>query len=269
MSLLDHFAAVVAAAREDALSYGEDALRAEYAATANELITKKRLKDAWLKALVVERQEDDVVVTLPEKRWSGDTQTTLAWLAEEGLPAGFDLKPFLLKGKPFVDVPFTKTVGMVEHYVAAVQGGAGGVKAKKALAALKPWVYAADGDGKAALVARGDYQPKVGLAPKIKPYHVADPLHRITRLEATYSQKEGAPTVTQVTGYRFFRRVSEKSAKDSWTYREGITGAHVFEERARSGKDKALGDVAVQKRWGPPIAFLREVVERLQAEMGA
>lgn len=266
MNFSDHLKAVMAASAEDALSFGEEVLRVEYTATARALIKSRKLRDAWLRALVVARNETGVAVYLPDRQ-QGEPQTALAWLAEEGLPRGFDLKPFLLKGRTFVDVPFDKTVGMVEHYVAAVQDGAGQAKAKQALAALKPWTYASGAGGRATLVGRGDYQPAGGLVPKIRPYHVADPLHRVMRQEATYSQKEGDPVVTQTTGYRFFRRVSVNSAPESWTYRQGLPGAHVFVEHSKKGKDKVVGEEMVRRRRGPVLAFLKTAIEQLQVQL--
>ena len=201
---------------------------AEWSSLARQRLNTTR--QAYLSSLQVrEVTANGFIVGLP----AGPSTSVLAHMVEQGMgPNGigsqgsYDVRLFLLRsgtrnlrydrqGRPFVNVPFTRSKGQVREL-----GG-------DALANMAQRLRATVSTGQGT--AWGGRLP-TGTIPKAKAHHVTDLAAQMVRLASTYSQGQGGRARTQTTGYRTWRRASFANKHPQAWVSKGVT-AHRFADQ--------------------------------------
>ena len=201
---------------------------AEWSSIARQQLRTTR--PAYLSSLQVrDVSEHGFVVGLP----AGPSTAVLAHMIEQGMgPAGigssgpYDVRQFLLRsgtrnlrldkrGRPYVNVPFTRTKDQVRD----LGGDSLAARAQR----LKATVDTAQG------TAWGGRLP-AGLVPLARPHHVADLAAGMVRLASTYSAGQGGRARTQTTGYRTWRRASFANRRPMAWVSKGIV-AHRYADQ--------------------------------------
>lgn len=220
-----------------------DVILAEWKAEARGVL--RATLTPYIQALAIRSlSEREVSVCLPAPGVDGKI-AQLARIAEFGMGAGgigtsgpYDVRTFLLRGTtksfhpgphgackvkgPHVHVPFgfrQMDVGLV-----ASGGPVGSQAAVQAASALK----ATTSDGHRTIW--GGRLPQ-GMAEKLKPHNVTDPLHGMIRRAAAFSSK-GGKTVTQTTGFSTFRTASWGNTDPMAWRSSGVTGRRIGDKIA-------------------------------------
>ena len=161
---------------------------------------------------------------------------TLAHMVEQGMGAGgigtsgpYDVRQYLLRastrnirvsrsGGLYLNVPFSHTPKSIEQM--------GGQSARQAARRLAATTTGPNGTSWGGRLGRG-------LAPRLKPHHVSDPLAGMVRLASTYSRGQGGSPVTQTGGYRTWRRASFNNRRPGAWVSKGITARRFIDQVAQ------------------------------------
>jgi hypothetical protein len=182
-----------------------DGIVAEWTAVAKEKLGR-RSRGSYVKSIGIRSlSEDTVTVSLPGP--GQESTAMLALIVELGFGGGglgtegsYDVRQHLLKyssknvrfGKngPYMNVPFDRAGAAIQEL-----GGSGARAAATALIGSFTGSSRPGPEGSGRMVA--------GMAPKISPHHVADPLQGMIKLVSTYASGK-----IQTTGWRIWRRAS-------------------------------------------------------------
>lgn len=196
---------------------------------------------AYLKALGIrEITENSCTVELPGMG-TPSRVAVLAQMVEFGMGPGgigtegaFDVRTFLLRdGRKHVNVPFSWNLALIREF-----GGTGetsGAGVARMASKLKATTTSPEGR-----TLWGGRLPS-GLAKKMQPHHVSDPLAGLVRKASTFSRKDGK-TVVQTTDFRAWRRASWANRDPSAWLHRGIK-ARRLADRVASRIDDLVREV--------------------------
>ncbi len=190
-----------------------EAIRAAWIEELDKTDAPARWKRAYARCIKVKEYQGKAVVTLDTSAAKGMDQLFTSAI-ENGIPVGgIDMKPWLLKGRPYVDIP----LGHTEDKRAGYKPTAGHTKTsiERLLTGLSPGERAPKG-----MVERLQV-----TTPKGTYTSVTDPLARALRQTEAYVSDSGKSYGREGSIYTI-RRISKNSDPKSWHWARTGRRAH-------------------------------------------